>query len=199
MSYLYFKENSDVKIRHSRIEEKKKIYEWLCLSDTTSLHLGEPNFPECLVPTWEEFLVEFQDYYFLEEGRNKASIMIIENNGVEIGCVVYKMFYLKQGCAELSIWLNSRKFIKKGFGSKAIEKVVNYLNREYSITQFLIRPSVKNFGAIKAYKKVGFQEVSNDDKDKVLKSFIESNFLSKYYDGEYGFNNCFVMIKSIRN
>ena len=34
-----------VKIRHADISEKHKTYEWLCLSDTASMHMGEPDFP----------------------------------------------------------------------------------------------------------------------------------------------------------
>ncbi|MFQ3675712.1 MAG: GNAT family N-acetyltransferase [Endomicrobiia bacterium] len=182
-------------IRHATIEEKRKVYEWLCCSDTTGLHLGEPNYPECPVPTWEEFLEEFQDFYFLESGRNKASIMIIENNSTEIGCVCYKMFYLKNNRAELSIWLNSKKFLGYGLGRQALRLVMRYLQKNYSVKQFILRPSVKNVAAINVYKKLGFKIVPEKDKYRVINDFIKPEFIKSCIDGDYGFDNSAIMVK----
>lgn len=66
-----------IKIRHARLDEKKKTYEWLCLSDTAGMHMGEPNYPESPIPNWEEFQEDFADYYYKEESQNLGSGFII--------------------------------------------------------------------------------------------------------------------------
>jgi diamine N-acetyltransferase len=192
---LFFK--NKIKIRHAKIDEKKKVYEWLCCSDTTELHLGLPHYPECPVPTWEEFQKEFQDYYFLKSGWDKASVMIIENAGIEVGCVCYEMFYTTPGKAVLSIWLNSKKFIGQGFGSKALKLVIKYLHKKYSVTQFMLRPSIKNVFAIKVYQKIGFNIVQEKEKLDVVKEFIKPEFIQTYGSGDYGFEGSAILIKKV--
>ena len=182
-------------MRYARIDEKRKVYEWLCLSDTTELHLGVPDFPECPVPTWEQFLAEFQDYYFLESGRNRASVMIIENKGVEVGCVCYEMFYVYEQKAVLMIWLNSKNFLGKGYGTKALKLTMDYLNKNYSVKEFLIRPSVKNLRAIRAYQKIGFERVPEENKRAVINEFIKPEFMESCFEGDYGFDGSAIMIK----
>jgi hypothetical protein len=44
-----------INIRHARLDEKYKIYQWLSLSDTTIMHMGKPNFPESPIPSWAQF------------------------------------------------------------------------------------------------------------------------------------------------
>ncbi|HOA81500.1 MAG TPA: hypothetical protein PKK61_10640 [Defluviitaleaceae bacterium] len=97
-----------VKIRHADISEKHKTYEWLCLSDTASMHMGEPDFPNNPIPSWEEFNEGFEDFYYQEETREKGSVMIIQDGDEEIGCVCYACFHLKPQKAELDIWLKEK-------------------------------------------------------------------------------------------
>jgi RimJ/RimL family protein N-acetyltransferase len=180
-----------IKIRHARLEEKRKTYEWLCLSDTAGMHMGEPDYPESPIPSWEEFQEDFADFYFKEESRNLGSVMIIENDSVEIGCLCYACFHLQCGCAELDIWLNSRKYCGHGYGTTALRMLVDYLKEKYNIRKFIIRPSEKNSRAIRAYEKVGFRRVS--DKETTIKRYLKEEFVKKYGNGDYGFENTAVL------
>jgi hypothetical protein len=67
-------------IRNAKLKEKRKTYEWLCLSDTTNMHMGMPDYPEHPVPTWEAFKEDFNDFYYLNNGLQNGAVMIIENN-----------------------------------------------------------------------------------------------------------------------
>jgi len=65
-------------IRHATLADKPVTYEWLCRSDTTSLHMGPPDYPDNPVPSREQFERDFEDFYFLPEGRRQGSVILIE-------------------------------------------------------------------------------------------------------------------------
>ena len=73
-------------IRHALIDEKRKTYEWMCLSDTAAAHMGGAEFSANPIPTWEEFQEAFEDWYYTKDGRKFGSVMIIFNENKEIGC-----------------------------------------------------------------------------------------------------------------
>lgn len=180
-----------ISLRHATLEEKHKTYEWLCLSDTTNLHMGEPYYPESPIPEWEEFQNDFEDFYFQTEHQDLGSVMIISNEDLEIGCLCYACFHLVSKAAELDIWLNKLENCGKGYGTAALRKMIEYL-KEKGIEKFIIRPSEKNTRAIRAYEKAGFRRV--DDKMGAVKSYLLPEYLDLYGDGDYGFDNTAVLV-----
>jgi RimJ/RimL family protein N-acetyltransferase len=181
-----------IKIRHAGIGEKKKTYEWLCLSDTTSMHMGPPDYPESPIPNWDEFQEDFEDFYYLAKGCLLGSVMIIENDGSEIGCLCYACFHLKPERAELDIWLKSKEYCGKGHGPAALELMIKYLKDKIGINRFMIRPSERNICAIKAYDKAGFRRAKN--KKNTLNEYLQPEFVEKYGKGDYGFDKTAVFI-----
>ena len=83
--------------------------------------MGEPDYPESSIPNWIEFQDDFEDFYYLERGRKKGSVMIIESDEEEIGCLCYACFHLKPNTAELDIWLK-----EYSISSLAAEAAVEY-------------------------------------------------------------------------
>lgn len=134
-----------ISIRHATLEEKYKTYEWLCLSDTTRLHMGAPDYPESPVPDWEQFQRDFEDFCYQPEHRERGGVMIISNDHTDIGCLCYACFHLVPNAAELDIWLNQLKHCGKGYGTVALGKLVEYLRTELGIKKFLIRPSGEKY------------------------------------------------------
>lgn len=108
-----------ISIRYSTLAEKRKVYEWLCFSDITSMCMGEPDYPENPAPTWEQYLNDFEDFYFIEEEKHLGSVMIIEKEGEEIGCICHNNFHMKPNCTELDIWMKSKAYCGKGYGTEA--------------------------------------------------------------------------------
>ncbi len=178
-------------IRHATLADKPVAYEWLCCSDTTSLHLGPPDYPESPVPTREEFERDFEDLYFLPAGRRQGAVTIIERAGEPIGCLCYACFHLQPGAAELDIWLKERRLCGLGLGTEALRLLVEHLRRELGITRFLIRPSTRNTRAIRAYAKAGF--VDRPEKIPALRSFLKEEFWDAYGGGDYGLEGTAVM------
>jgi RimJ/RimL family protein N-acetyltransferase len=185
-----------ITIRHSKIEEREKVYQWLCLSDTTPMHMGPPDFPGHPVPDWEQFLSDFEDFYFLEEGHDKGSVMIIENDGEEIGCVCHAGFHLKPGRAELDIWMRAKKYCGRGLGPGALRELVDFLAGNHQITRFLIRPSEKNHRAIAAYEKIGFKRV--EDKESTVSDYMLEKYFQEYGAGDYGFRDTAVLTMELK-
>ncbi len=181
-----------INIRHARLNEKYKTYQWLSLSDTAIMHMGKPNFPESPVPDWAQFQKDFEDFYFQSHSREKGSVMIITLDKKEIGCLCYACFHLQNGRAELDIWLKAQKYCGHGYGTIALEKMMEYLKNNMNINKFLIRPSKKNIPAIKSYQKAGFSKVN--DKKAVLNEYLLPECLEEYVDGDYGFKNTTVLI-----
>ncbi len=178
-------------IRYATLADKQAVYEWLCCSDTTSLHLGPPDYPESPVPTSEEFARDFEDFYFQSEGRHQGSVMIIERTGEPIGCLCYACFHLQPRAAELDIWLKERRLCGHGLGAEALRLLVEHLRRELGITRFLIRPSARNTRALRAYAKAGF--VERPEKVPALRSFLKDEDWEAYGGGDYGLEGTAVM------
>ena len=181
-----------MKIRHATISERKKTYEWLCLSDTANMHMGAPDYPENPIPDWTQFQNDFEHFYYMEYGRDKGSVMIIENDGKEIGCLCYACFHVKPNTAELDIWLKEKKYCGKGFGPHALQLLVQYLIEMQGIECFIIRPSEKNTRAIAAYEKSGFIRVM--DKEKTIMKYVKKEYINEFGPGDYGFKNTAVLL-----
>ncbi|WP_070000987.1 GNAT family N-acetyltransferase [Cellulosilyticum sp. I15G10I2] len=188
-----------IKIRHADITEKYKTYEWLCLSDTAQMHMGEPDYPNNPIPSWEEFKEGFENFYYQEETRGKGSVMIIQDDGKDIGCLCYACFHLKPQKAELDIWLKGKEYCGNGNGTKALKALCDYLESSYNIKDYIIRPSIKNYRAVRAYEKVGFKKVQENEKEKTINEFLLPEFLNEYGDGDYGFEDTAVLIKTNLN
>lgn len=187
-----------LKIRHAHITEKYKTYEWLCLSDTAHMHMGEPDYPNNPILSWDEFKESFEDFYYQEEARDKGSVMIIKYNEEEIGCLCYACFHLKPQKSELDIWLKGKEYCGNGNGTKALKILCEYLESYYNIKDYIIRPSAKNHRAIRAYEKVGFEKVKQNEKERVINEFLLPEFLNEYGNGDYGFENTEVLTLSPR-
>ena len=48
-----------VVLRPSTEQDKLTIYEWLTKSDIAASMMGPPQFPDHLIPTWEEFCSDY--------------------------------------------------------------------------------------------------------------------------------------------
>lgn len=173
-------------IRHALIDEKRKTYEWMCLSDTAAAHMGGADYAENPIPSWEEFQEAFEDFYYMESRKESGAVMIIQNGDTEVGCTCYACFHLNSRMAELDIWLKSESECGKGIGSQALKDTIEYLRKELGITNFLIRPSEKNVRAIKSYQKAGFSYRA--DKEEVLRKYYKPELFDTYKDGDYGFD-----------
>ena len=162
--------------------DKQRIYEWCFQSETTKSHSGPPDYPENPVLTPEEFFEKgYDDYFFTGERPEDGAGFIISSGGEAVGFISYCSFHLKPHKAELDIWMNSEANCGKGYGTDTIITLCAYLKRNISISEFIMRPSVRNARAIAAYKKAGFETT-----DKKPCDFLLDEYMDLYGDGDYG-------------
>jgi len=178
-----------ISIRHAALDERKKTYEWYC---NIAEQDNEKKWTVGQEYTWEEYVEDFEDYYFEKSGRKRGAVMIIEEDGEEIGCMCYSCFHLKPSAAELDIWMRDEKYCEKGRGTKAIELLIEYLKKEQDMKKFLIRPAGRNLRAIRAYEKAEFRHVK--DKKAAIDAYLLEEYKEVYGDGDYGFENTAVMV-----
>lgn len=180
-----------ISLKHATLEDKRKSYEWLCLSDAVSSHMGAPDYPENPILTWDEFEEAFEDFYYIEEQKESGAIMIIKDGDEEIGCLCYACFHLQPERAELDIWLKSESVCGKGYGYKALKELIEYLRSTLNIKKFIIRPSEKNIRAVRSYEKAGFTRVT--DKAATIKEYLKEEYLDEHGSGDYGYENTAVL------
>ena len=171
------------------LDDREKIYNWCFHSETTKFHAGA-DYPDVVIPTFEEFYNDYVDYFFNGSAPDKGRGFIIVHNEEPVGFISYSSYHLKPHKAELDIWMKSEANCGKGFGTDAIMSLGNYLNKLVDIYELIIRPSKKNINAIKSYKKSGFEE-----SDMPACDYLLDEYLSIYGDGDYGADGTALLTK----
>ncbi len=180
-----------ISLRQARVDERAIVYEWLCCSTTTPLFMGPPDYPEVIIPAWEQFLEDFEDFYFAGGDRSRGAVFMVERDGESIGCVCYSCFHLVPHAAELDIWFKDVAVCGQGYGPQALRLLVALLRRELGVRQFLIRPSERNARAIRAYEKVGF--VRSPDKAATVRRYVLPEYFELYGPGDAGWDQTAVL------
>jgi diamine N-acetyltransferase len=154
------------------MDDRKPIYEWLACSDTTSLMMGPPDYPDSPIPTWEKFLEDYREHFFDGYYPLQGRCYVIEVDEEPVGQVNHDRISRVDHSTQLDIWLKSRKHLNKGYGTAALETLCSYLHKTYDCRKFIISPSARNAAAIRAYEKAGF--VPTDE--------IPEGFIPDYVD-----------------
>jgi RimJ/RimL family protein N-acetyltransferase len=159
-------------LRPATLDDRLPIFKWLTNSDLTKFMMGPPSYPDSPIPTWDQFINDYKEYFFDSSKPMLGRCFVIEVNSEPVGQINHDKIYLTDNSTELDIWLKSSKYINRGYGSDAIVTLCNYLTDRFNCKKFIISPSKRNIAAIQAYKKAGFNET-----DKV-----HDGFKPDYYD-----------------
>lgn len=143
-----------ISLRPATLADRQVIYNWLAHSDLTSLMLGEPHYPENPVPTWDEFIEDYETHFFDGSQTDQGMSFIIALEGKPIGHINYNTIIADT--VELDIWLCSSKYTGKGYGVDALITLSRHLNKTMGCNRCIIAPSVRNINAVRAYEKAGF-------------------------------------------
>lgn len=152
--------------------DRRKIFEWLAQSDTTSKFIGPPDFEDNPVPSWEDFLSDYDPQFFNDLCPENGRSFIIEVNGTKAGHINYNEIDRSTGTVELDIWMAGSAYCNRGYGTDAIETLCKYMADNMNCHRFILAPSARNTSAIRAYEKCGFSR-SNE---------LPRNFIPDYYD-----------------
>ena len=153
--------------------DRRKIYSWLCSWNDGIVYTDLPSF--------EEMQAEEEDYFYDGSAPEKGMYYIIKSGEIEAGCISYTCFHLKPGIAEFDIWLKDESVCGKGFGSYAIQLLLEKVKTDLDIHTVLIRPAKNNTRAVEAYKKCGFSEMTED-----ISVYMKAEYLKQYGPGDCG-------------
>ena len=145
-----------VTLRLARLEDRRSVYDWMAQSNITSDMLGPPTFPDVPASSWEDFLDDYQSYFFEGPPSADGRCFIIEYDHLPVGHINYNDLEDEGRQVELDIWMADRKFTGKGYGPDAIHALCDFLHQHFGCTRFIMAPSARNPKAIKAYEKAGF-------------------------------------------
>ena len=144
-------------LRQASLSDRPEIYEWMAKSDITKFMMGPPDYPDVPIPTWEEFVDDYDDDYFSKDSPEDGKSFIIWFGEEKIGQVNYnEIGYYGRNCVELDIWLAGSQFTGQGYGVQAINEMCSYCHGQFGCDSFILAPSLRNESAIKAYEKAGF-------------------------------------------
>jgi diamine N-acetyltransferase len=149
---------SRVNLRRARLLDRPRIYEWLTQSDLTSSMMGGTLFPDHPVPTIAEFAAEYVNAYFDGTRPYSGRMFVISSSGDEIGCASHGPIDLLNDVVGLDIWLAERRVTGRGLGSEALVLLADWLQSNYGVNRFLVRPSRRNVRALRAMRRAGFRE-----------------------------------------
>ena len=111
-----------------------------------------PAWP-LLPSSWEEWL---QRVYTSPDSRHFA---IVLHDGRHIGNVGLHSIRWEEGVAEVGIVLGEKDCWGRGYGPEALRLLVHYAFQELGLRKLVLHVHRDNRRALRAYRKVGFQEV----------------------------------------
>ncbi len=159
--------------------DRRLIFDWLTNSDLTALMMGPPDYPDIPIPTWKEFNNDYKPYFFDSSKPLLGRCFIIEIDSEAIGQINHDKISSIDHSTELDVWLKSREYINKGYGSDAINALCDYLAQNYECKKFIISPSERNKAAIRAYEKAGFI-ITEEKPEGFLAESLDSIIMVKY-------------------
>jgi RimJ/RimL family protein N-acetyltransferase len=191
-----------VTLRPAVQADRRRFYDWLRRFDGTPAHDGLPDF--------ETFSGDEQDFFFDGSAQDKGRYFVIVATdappddaqdgarpsgqpaptdqsgrrgpvGRDVGCISYTCFHLRQGVAEIDLWLADESLCGRGLGTAAIRALLDRVRRGLGIHTVIIRPSRENARALRAYAKCGFSPMPGEISDYML-----PEFLAPYGDGDFG-------------
>jgi diamine N-acetyltransferase len=147
-----------VTLRRAQPGDRGNIYEWLIGSDLTAHMMGGAMYPDRPIPSPEVFAARYPDHYF--DGRRPFAgrMFIINAAGADIGCVSHGPIDVLNDVVELDIWLAERRHAGHGYGSEALVELCDWLQENWGVNRFLVRPSRRNVKALRAMRRAGFRE-----------------------------------------
>ncbi len=160
---------SKVTLKRAGGTDRARLYEWLIGSDLTANLMGGPMYPDHPIPAPEQFAATYPDHYYDGSRPYAGRMFLISAHGEDIGCVSHGAIDLLNDVVELDIWLAERRVAGHGYGSEALIVLCDWLQANYGVNRFLVRPSRRNVKALRAMRRAGFRETDLPAQEVVSK------------------------------
>jgi diamine N-acetyltransferase len=138
-------------------------------SDLTAGMMGGPLFPDHPIPSYGQFCEDYEPYFFEGSRPFDGRGLIVQTGGVDIGFLSYNRVDLLNDVVELDLWLATRRHCGQGNGSEALALACDWLQGNFGVNRFLVRPSRRNVRALRAMRRAGFRETDLSAAEVVAK------------------------------
>jgi RimJ/RimL family protein N-acetyltransferase len=171
----YIGEIENLAIRIATTEDAKILCKWWS-DGKVMAHAGFPNGIETDIKELRERISKEEDNY---------RRLIIEIDSTSVGEMSFR---INDNSAEIGIKICDFSYQEKGFGTKAIKLLINYLFVDRSVDKITLDTNLKNTRAQHVYEKIGFRKVkvsidSWKDQVGVMQSFVDYELLRENYFG----------------
>lgn len=147
-----------VALRRAALADRPRVYDWLARSDLTAGMMGAPVFPDHPIPSYEQFCEDYEPYYFEGSRPFDGRGLIVQAGGADVGFLNYCRVDLLRDVVELDLWLAAFVHCGHGYGSEALALACDWLQENFGVNRFLVRPSRRNVRALRAMRRAGFRE-----------------------------------------
>ncbi len=172
-----------VRLRPATLEDKQRIYLALARSDVTDILLGHPSQNHTPLLSYEAFCDDYKQHYFDDSYSEGGRCFVIEVDGQAVGQVNYNDIDRGQSRTELDIWMFSEQYCGHGYGSEALSLLCDYLQSQFEVDGFCIKPSASNPRAIRCYEKAGFRRSALSDEEALReygsKDSVDTVFMAR--------------------
>lgn len=137
---------SKVNFRELRLEDKKKIFEWISDSGLRKM-TGTRG-----IPTSQGHDIWFQNK--LDDNTNE--LFIIENDGKSVGIIGTNAIDQLNRNAEIYLYIGERQQKGKGIATESVKIFVHFLTEKYMLHKVIARVFSYNQPSIGLFEKCGF-------------------------------------------
>ncbi|MCC3156597.1 GNAT family N-acetyltransferase [Hymenobacter sp. 15J16-1T3B] len=135
--------------------DKDLFYQWAVRSDATPFIFNTAD--DARLPSWEQLFSDYQPHYFDPSDPAQGQSFGILAEDRLIGQVNYDGIDPLDNSTELDIWIASSTDTSRGYGTDALNTLVEYLFRELGVEVCTIVPAASNTRAVRTYEKAGFR------------------------------------------
>ncbi len=147
-----------VTLRRAALADRPLAYAWLVDSDLAPGVMGPPLYPDFPPPSYERFCDDYEPYFFEGSRPFDGRALIVRAEGADIGFLGHRRIDLLRDVVELDLWLAGLRHCGKGRGSEALALACEWLQVNFGVNRFLVRPSRRNVRALRALRRAGFRQ-----------------------------------------
>ncbi len=154
-----------VALRRAAPHDAALAHQWLAQSDLTAHWLGPPWFAERQVPGREQFEAQYAVHYFNGRRPFEGRVLMLRSAAIDLGVLAWHRVDLMRDLVELEIWLAGSEFSRKGIAAEALDLACDWLQANFGVNRFLLRPSRRNVRALRCARRAGFRETDFEAAD----------------------------------
>jgi len=109
-------------------------------------------------PAFEAFCAYWQPHYFDGTRPYDGRAFLIRDGAKEVGFISHGPIDIYRDVTELNVWLASEEVWGNGYASDALGTICPWLQAQYGVNRFLVRPSKSNVHALRAMRRAGFRQ-----------------------------------------